>query len=114
MNDLPDDIKEVFPDDDDWLGALHGKSDEELIVFMRKVCDALSVNIEALPDGITPERIDEMRVYADRFEVTVEQEKIAIENNVVARSNVAHIRARIESISDAMLTKAATRKTTGH
>jgi hypothetical protein len=114
MNDLPDDIKEFFPGADDWFDTASGKSDEELIAYMRKVCDALALNLAALPEGITPEMIDEMRIYADKFEISVKQEKIAIENNQVARSSVAHIRARVESISDAMLTKGAAKKAIGH
>ena len=90
-------IEDLFPDSDaEWEKMMSAMNDEELVVYLRSVCELLSSNGEKLPPTITPELIEQIRQGGDKFEVAIHRAKIAEQNAAIAK-------AAVDRAADALL-----------
>jgi hypothetical protein len=74
--------------DEDWEKMMRGLGDKELLEYMRRVYEAISQDPEA-SGLVPPDVLEEMRAGTDKFEKAVRAVKIAEQNEVIAKADLA-------------------------
>ena len=85
--------------DDEWDDAVKDLDDDELVKYGEQIMEAMSQNPQDFP-GITPEMLEQMRVYNEDFKASIELSRIADREAAIAT-------ARMEASADAYLTALA-------
>lgn len=88
-------VDKISVNDDDWENAMEGLNEDEFIAYARNVIRVFDARGHLFP-SIAPEMIEHLRRLADVYERNIRDERIAIQNEAIAR-------AKLQRTADDML-----------